>query len=399
MRDAAAKKFSAVVCYRLDRGSRNIGDVAGVIEELEALKIAFVSIKERFDTSSPIGRAMMYISSVFSQLERETIAERIRDNMRELAKTGRWLGGATPTGYLSESVENLTAGGKSKKSCILKLVPQEAEMVRLIFAEFLQTNSLTKTETRLLQNGFVSKTGRKLNRFALKNILANPVYMIADEDAYRYLREKDVDLFAEKADFDGWRGLAAYNRTIQKAGKSNQARPPNEWIVAVGRHSGIISGADWTKAQQILQENRSKAYRKPCEHAALLSGLLFCAHCGAYMRPKLSQRVNEEGGRVYSYLCSAKEKSRSQLCRVKNPNGNLLDRAVCEGLAGPDGEGGGLIRRLDMKGAHVPVGAWQGMSVEQKRALLRSRAEKVLWDGENAFLYLIGAEPPREDSK
>ncbi len=42
---------------------------------------------------------MMYIASVFSQLERETIAERIRDNMHELSKTGRWLGGTTPTGY------------------------------------------------------------------------------------------------------------------------------------------------------------------------------------------------------------------------------------------------------------------------------------------------------------
>ena len=36
---------------------------------------------------------MMYIASVFSQLEQETIAERIRDNMLELAKSGRWLGG------------------------------------------------------------------------------------------------------------------------------------------------------------------------------------------------------------------------------------------------------------------------------------------------------------------
>ena len=43
----------------------------------------------RGDTSSPMGRAMMYIASVFSQLERKTIAERIRDNMHELAKTGR----------------------------------------------------------------------------------------------------------------------------------------------------------------------------------------------------------------------------------------------------------------------------------------------------------------------
>lgn len=50
--------------------------------------VVFISIREQFDTSSPMGRAMMYIASVFSRLERETIAERIRDNMHELAKTG-----------------------------------------------------------------------------------------------------------------------------------------------------------------------------------------------------------------------------------------------------------------------------------------------------------------------
>ena len=123
------KELSAIVCYRLDRISRNIGDFAKLIEELDGLKISFVSIKEQFDTSSPMGRAMMYISSVFSQLERETIAERIRDNMHELSKTGRWLGGITPTGYVSESVENVTIDGKIKKVCKLKLVQEEADAI------------------------------------------------------------------------------------------------------------------------------------------------------------------------------------------------------------------------------------------------------------------------------
>ena len=70
------------------------------------LGTSFVSIKEQFDTKTPMGRAMMYIASVFAQLEREVIAERIRDNMIELAKTGRWLGGKTPTGYKSERIIN-----------------------------------------------------------------------------------------------------------------------------------------------------------------------------------------------------------------------------------------------------------------------------------------------------
>ena len=99
IRDSYTMNFTAIVVYRLDRISRNIGDFAKLIEDLGSRNISFISIKEQFDTSSPMGRAMMYIASVFSQLERETIAERIRDNMHELAKTGRWLGGITPTGY------------------------------------------------------------------------------------------------------------------------------------------------------------------------------------------------------------------------------------------------------------------------------------------------------------
>lgn len=115
MTAAKDRKFKAIVVYRLDRISRNISDFSSLIEELGRLGIDFVSIRESFDTSSPMGRAMMYIASVFSQLERETIAERIRDNMHELAKTGRWLGGTTPTGYASESVKSITVDGKTKK--------------------------------------------------------------------------------------------------------------------------------------------------------------------------------------------------------------------------------------------------------------------------------------------
>ena len=85
---------------------------------------------------------MFHMTVVFAQLERDTIAERIRDNMHELAKTGRWLGGNTPTGYCSESVKSVTVDGKTKKACKLKLIPEEAETVKLIFDLFIKTGSL-----------------------------------------------------------------------------------------------------------------------------------------------------------------------------------------------------------------------------------------------------------------
>ena len=62
------KPFDVLICYRLDRISRNIADFSSLMNELTKHHTAFVSIKEQFDTSTPMGRAMMYIASVCAQL-------------------------------------------------------------------------------------------------------------------------------------------------------------------------------------------------------------------------------------------------------------------------------------------------------------------------------------------
>ena len=347
MTDAKGKNFRAIVVYRLDRISRNIGDFAKLIDQLKEMKIDFISIKEQFDTSSPMGRAMMYISSVFSQLERETIAERIRDNMHELSKTGRWLGGTTPTGYASESIANITIDGKTKKACKLKIIPEEIGIVKTIYDKFLETSSLTKTETYLLQNQYTTKNGKQFTRFAIKAILSNPVYLIADEYAYKYLTKKNVDLFSDKSEFDGVHGIMAYNRTLQQPGKANQIKPMEEWIVSVGKHQGVIEGTAWVKVQSILEQNKAKGYRKPRSNVALLSGLLVCGNCGAYMRPKQSQRRNAKGDLIYSYVCNMKERSRSHVCNIVNCNGNILDADVVEQIKRLSDDGSEFIHQLE----------------------------------------------------
>ena len=78
MNDVSLKKFDILICYRLDRISRNVADFSSTLETLQRYNVDFVSIREQFDTSSPMGRAMIYIASVFAQLERETIAERVK---------------------------------------------------------------------------------------------------------------------------------------------------------------------------------------------------------------------------------------------------------------------------------------------------------------------------------
>lgn len=340
-------KISTVICYRLDRISRNVSDFAKLRDELDKRNVGFISIRDNFDTTTSVGNAMMMMVAVFAQLERDTIAERIRDNMNELSKTGRWLGGTTPTGYRSEKVERITSDGKTRTLFKLDLIPEEAELVKLIYNKFLEMNSLTKTETYLLQNHIRTKNNKKFTRFSIRGILNNPVYMIADNDAWEYFEKLNVEVHADKAAFDGTCGIMAYNKTIQTKGKSNEIRDMDDWIIAVGKHAGLIDGATWVKVQKMLDQNKSKSFRKPRSNVALLSGLLFCGNCGDHMRPKLSKRVNKDGEQIYSYLCETKEKSRLTLCDSKNPNGNILDKLVCEEIKKLSADGSQFIKQLE----------------------------------------------------
>lgn len=333
MDDASEKKFNVLICYRLDRISRNIGDFAKLIDRLGELGISFESIKEKFDTDSSLGRAMMYIASVFSQLERETIAERIRDNMHELAKTGRWLGGNTPTGYRSVQVQTITVDGKKRSSCMLKIEESEMTAVKKIFEKFLESESLTAVETYMIQNHIKTRKGKDFSRFSIKGILRNPVYMIADSDAWEYLSVLGAEIFAEKSDFDGNCGVMAYNKTLQKKGKTNKIRDIKEWIITTGRHKGVVSGKEWKQVQECLERNSVKAYRKPKNNTALLSGLLYCGDCGHYMRPKIYNSFYKDGEKKFSYLCEMKEKSRRSECSVSNPAGNELDAEVIKEIS------------------------------------------------------------------
>ena len=119
MRDMESQTFDYLVCYKLDRLGRNLADLALLMESLEHRGISFISIKERFDTTTPIGKAMLYFSGVLAQMEREQIAERVRDNMLMLARSGRWLGGNTPLGFVSKKLEKEDSEGKRRISCYL----------------------------------------------------------------------------------------------------------------------------------------------------------------------------------------------------------------------------------------------------------------------------------------
>ncbi len=92
--DVKNKKIDCVIVYKLDRISRSQRDTLFLIEEVfNKYNVGFISIRENFDTTSPFGKAMIGILSVFAQLERETILERTRLGLKKRAEAGLWRGG------------------------------------------------------------------------------------------------------------------------------------------------------------------------------------------------------------------------------------------------------------------------------------------------------------------
>ncbi|MCY6957917.1 recombinase family protein [Clostridium brassicae] len=277
MKAAKNKKFSILICYRLDRISRNVADFSNTIEELQKYNIDFISIKEQFDTSTPMGRAMMNIAAVFAQLERETIAERIKDNMVELAKTGRWLGGTSPLGYKSEPIKYSNEDGKSKKMHKLAEVEDEVNVVKLIYKLYLEKRGFSSVATYLCKNNYKGKNGGEFSRETVRQIIINPVYCISDDKIFKWFRNQGATLHGTP---DGTHGLMVYNK--REGGKKEKAI--SEWIIAIGKHNGIIPSNIWLKCQSIIQENKSKiSPRSGTGEKFLLSGMLICGECKSGM--------------------------------------------------------------------------------------------------------------------
>lgn len=320
-----------LVCYKLDRLGRNIADLANLIETLNRLNVSFISIKERFDTSTPIGKAMIYFAGVLAQMEREQIAERVRDNMIMLARKGRWLGGNTPLGFAAEAEEKVSINGKSKKSFRLTVNEEEMQTVRFIFKEYLEKQSLIGIVKYFLNHDIRTKRGNEYTTTAVKDILMNPVYCIADQEAYEYFWNLGCQVCMDREEADGKYGLISYAKTSSSQYKSKD-NAPEKWIIAKGKHKGIVSGKDFSKIQRVLARNSAKGdtWHKPQNPVSLLSGLLYCS-CGHMMRPKnySAKQVTEKGERKFSYLCPYKDLTHGEKCSVANVQGNLLDELVC----------------------------------------------------------------------
>lgn len=333
---SGSKIINILLVYKLDRLTRSVQDFTEIYEILNAHGTEFISVKEDFDTTTPMGRAMLTITVVFAQLEREVIAERIQDSMIELAKKGRWLGGKTPLGYSSKLTTYINHAGLEKCKNYLEIIPDEAEIIEKLYARYIELGSLSKVEAYLLSHKYKTRYDVDFSRYSIKFILTNPVYCKADLNAYEYLIKNGYAVYSLKEEFDGKHGLMAYNKTLSvKYGENNydikesRWRKKEEWIIAIGEHSPLIESHDWIKVQKMLDKNKEKSYRASRTTDALLSGVLKCS-CGHLMRPKTSGNRNTKGEKAFYYLCEMKERSKGSCCKASNIAGNLLDKLIVD---------------------------------------------------------------------
>lgn len=327
--DIKAGKINILMCYRLDRISRNVADFSDTLELLEKHDVSFVSATENFDTSTPMGKAMIYIASVFAQLERETIAERVRDNMLALAKTGRWLGGMPPLGYRSEAMVFIDQDYKERK--LYNLIPDDnnLKVASLLFSKYLEVNSLSQVEVYCLSNNIKTQKNCDFTKGTIAMVIENPTYCIADEDAYQYFSSIGCNICNDKSEFNGKYGIMCYNRTNQI--KGNAKRKPSEWIIAIGKHKGIVSGADYAKIQSCINHNKNKGnLRSETSSVAALSGMIECADCKSKLRVKSVQRKGDHT--IFYYSCEMKVLSKGSRCNIKNIPGPQFEYAVINAI-------------------------------------------------------------------
>lgn len=294
MADVQSGKIEKVVVYRLDRISRSILDFADFINILESNRISFVSATEKFDTSTPMGRAMLYIIVVFAQLERETIAERVRDNYYARVKKGVWGGGPAAFGF---DLVKTTIDGKKATICQPN---EQISVVQRIFELYaLPYSSLADVQRQLIQDGSVSSGGVNFDNAKLSSILKNPAYVRADTAVYNFYKAKGAILANPPEDFDGVHGCILVGK---RDANERKYKDVSNHLLAMGHHEGIVDSTAFLFCQQKLSRNRQIKNTYKGKHSWLTS-LVKCAHCGYAFSIRFSKTKD---GQVPYFCCSGK---------------------------------------------------------------------------------------------
>ena len=384
MADIRRGLIKRVVVYKLDRISRSILDFATMMETFQEYNVEFVSSTEKFDTSTPMGRAMLNICIVFAQLERETIQKRVTDAYYSRCQHGFHMSGAAPYGF---QLEPTTIEGIRTK--MMKPDPETADIAKLMFEMYSQPGISFGDIARYFADEGILIYGKEMKRGFISQLLRNPIYAQADLDMYEFFKSQGTVVVNEATDFAGTNGCYLYqgrdvqerknkhlkdqilvlapseglvssdtwlrcrkklmaNKTFQggrkakntwlagkiKCGRCGYAlTSEDEWIIAKNTHDPIISDELFEKVQQINKEavERTKANSGKYDHlpkAVNIYGKKFvCADCGAVM--KLTRSISTKKDKAYfTFKCPTYAEHGARGCSdIKMRKGDL-DEAV-----------------------------------------------------------------------
>ena len=269
--DIRRGEVEKVIVYKLDRISRSILDFSNMMELFQQYQVEFVSSTEKFDTSTPMGRAMLNICIVFAQLERETIQKRVSDAYYSRSQKGFRMGGKPPYGYRLEEI--MMEGIHTKK---LVEEPQEAAIVREIFEMYEKPYTSYGDITRYYAEKGVQFYGKELIRPMLAQLLRNPVYVRADMDVYRFFKSHGTNIVSRQEQFDGIHGCYLYQGRDAAADKLQNLKGH---MLVVAPHEGLVSSEQWLNCRIKLLGNKTiQANRKAVN--TWLAGKVKCGHCG-----------------------------------------------------------------------------------------------------------------------
>ena len=272
MSDLKEGRINTVIVYRLDRFSRSLLDFSVAWEEMSKNHVDFISVNEKFDTSTPMGTAMLFIIMVFAQLERETIAERVKDNYYTRIQKGAWPGGPAPFGW-----ENDEMNCEGRKIPILTRT-KNAELQKKAYSSYAYNmeKSLGKIAVEL-----ADATGERWTSVRVARIFRNPVNVKADADVYVYYKTKGVDIKNPIEDFDGQKAVILVGK---RNGNDRKRNPISKTTMVLAAWNGLVDSETWLTCQQRLNGNEAVADNRDRGKYSWLAGLMKCGKCGSGLR-------------------------------------------------------------------------------------------------------------------
>ncbi|MBW7572322.1 recombinase family protein [Caproiciproducens faecalis] len=263
-------EISKVIVYRLDRISRSILDFSNMMLLFARYRVEFVSSTEKFDTSTPMGRAMLNICMVFAQLERETIQQRVTDAYYSRSEKGFYMGGRVPYGFrLTDTFLN----GKRTKAYIL--CEEEADQIRLMYGLYADPQTSYGDILAYLKEHGLSCRGKPWSRARVADHLKNPIYVQADLDVYEFFQQQGTVIESPQEDFAGTNGCYYY-KGRKATGRKQADLKDNRLVLAP--HEGIIPSDLWLKCRRkCLRNKQIQPARKAVN--TWLAGLVKCGNC------------------------------------------------------------------------------------------------------------------------